>query len=275
MALPYVELPRTPGIPFYGLILLTGMVVGGAVIARLGKRFGVASGDAVLFAVVLGGGSFVAAHVFDVAWYQWDAAMARPQLWIQMTNGHSLFGALAISALLTWFWARARRLDLAAHADLAAMGILVTMLFGRVACALVHDHPGRQTDLPIGVDFPADRTFVGDPAFALEGTVRLHDLGLYELVLLLPLFAVACWLWRRELRPGLLAVILAIAYAGLRFPLDFLRHPSTEPTRAGMTAGQWGSIVLLLFAILALTRRTSPAATAAGPRAANRDAAPD
>src|SRR5262249_28719296 len=78
--------------------------------------------------------------------------------------------------------------------------------------------------------------------------------GLEELLLVIPLAVVGWVLVHRRLRAGMTAAILGVAYAGVRFALDFLRLPMTEPTYGGFTAGQWSSAVLAVVAAICAAR---------------------
>jgi prolipoprotein diacylglyceryltransferase len=128
------------------------------------------------------------------------------------------------------------------------------MAIARIGCALVHDHLGLATDSMFGVDFPAERVRWLLPEMS-GATVRLHDVGLEELLALLPLVAVAIVLAVRRPRAGTLAIFVALSYAILRFGLDYLRLPEAEPRHAMLTAGQWSCVVLALAAVIALVRR--------------------
>jgi len=265
MAIPYVSVNSwggSGGIQPYGIIVFLGLIAGGYAMVRAGKRFGIAVADTVGLAGILAGAAVVTSHLFDVAFYQWHDGARDPALWIRMFVGNSLFGALLGVAIALHLWARVRRLDLALHADLAAVGCIVAMTIGRIGCTLVHDHPGTPTDAPIGVDYPIEVVRYLYPEQPPGTTIRLHDLGLYELALLLPLVAAAFVLIRRRLRAGMTAAILAIAYACVRFPLDFLRGPSNDPRHAGLTAAQWGCLVMVAVAILAIRRLRSAGAIA-------------
>jgi phosphatidylglycerol:prolipoprotein diacylglycerol transferase len=191
----------------------------------------------------------------------------RPGGWFHVLDGTSLFGALVGVALVAVIVGAARKLAAASLADHLALACLVTMTIGRIGCALVHDHPGLATDSALGVDFPANRVVwllgpIHDP------TVRLHDVGLDELLALVPITAVAIALATRRVRPGTLAIFAALAYAAARFGLDYLRFPEIEPRHAGLTAGQWSCLLLAIIAIIALVRRSavrSASATHRGP----------
>lgn len=257
MALPWVEVggPRWPIQP-YGMFVLAGLVAGAAIAARCARRFAVPIGEVIGLAAVAAFAAAIAGHVFDVAWYQWDAAGRHPGLWFAVSNGHSLFGALLGVAVVGWLWTRARWLDGALYADLLAVGAAVALAIGRIGCALVHDHLGTPTTLPIGVDVPWRRVphLFLHQAVPTGDTIRLHDVGLYELAVAIVLAIAAGWWIRRRSRAGLVAARLAIAYAGARFALDFLRAPDVELTRAGLTAGQWSSIVMVAIAAIAIRR---------------------
>lgn len=267
MSLPYFAVHRIVGLQPYGLCVMAGLAAGAFTTVRQGRRFGIAAADlglvvpCALFAAVIGG------HVFDVAAYQWEAAREDSGLWLRMTSGQALFGALFAVAAVTALIGTARRIHLAALADVVALGCLVAMTFGRLGCALVHDHPGIATDSVFGVEFPADVLRWSGIEAPPGSTVRVHDLGLDELLVLLPITVAAFALVRRRLNAGMLAAIVSIAYAVPRFFLDFLRLPATEPVHAGLTVGQWCCIVTVALAVVALRHIARKARRSALPTA--------
>jgi len=236
----------------FGAIVLAGVTLGGLAMVGTARRYAIATGEALGLAGVLVLVGLIGAHVFDVLCYQ----RGEPGVWLRVLSGISLYGALIAVSATTAIWAQARRIELAGLADCVALGVLVAVVVGRIGCALVHDHPGVPTELPIGVDFP-NRVVAWLGLHGAGGTVRLHDCGLEELVALLPLGAIAWTLWRRRLRPGVVAVVIALGYAALRFALDFLRLPATEPSHAGLTAGQWASVAMAAVAAFAATTLTA------------------
>ncbi len=258
VALPYLQLPPLDigGIRAqpYGICMLAGLVAGTVTVVRQGRAFGIAPShlgiviSLGLLAAMTGG------HVLDVIAYHGDEQPRDPAVWLQMTNGQALFGALFAVAAVTALIARARQIHGAALADVVALGCLVALVLGRLGCALVHDHPGVPTDSVFGVEFPVEALHrVGiDPQVALT-TLRVHDVGLEELLVLLPITIAAFVLVRRRrLRAGMIAALGAIAYAVPRFGLDFLRLPSTEPLHGGLTTGQWCCLVTIVIAAIGL-----------------------
>ncbi len=233
----------------FGLIVVGGLVLGGFAMRHFANRLGLDRRDRSFLALILTGAAIVGAHLFDVAAYQLHDAGKDPTLWYRMLSGISLFGGLFGVGFTLVLFTKVRRLDLAVYADVVALGCLVAMTIGRVGCAYVHDHPGIPTTSMFGIQFP---TWVSSMNHLPEG-VRLHDVGLEELLLLVPLTATAYLLaYKARLRAGMLAAIVGIAYAGIRFALDFLRLPETEPLHGGFTAGQWGCVILVVVSIVGL-----------------------
>jgi phosphatidylglycerol:prolipoprotein diacylglycerol transferase len=254
-AIPYVSANIVfGGIQTYGCMMLLALAAAALTAVLTRRRFELGDTDVAILVPVAIAAAIVCGHVFDIVAYQWDAVGERPELWLHVLDGTSLFGALFGVALVAMTVGLVRGLALAPLADHVALACVVAMAIVRIGCALVHDHLGLATDSMFGVDFPAERVRWLLPEIR-GATVRLHDVGLEELLALLPLVAVAIVLAVRRPRAGTLAIFVALAYAILRFGLDYLRLPETEPRHAMLTAGQWGCVVLALAAIIALVRR--------------------
>ena len=256
-AFPYVTAPaRVAGFATYELILYAAIALGALAAIVVARRQAISVPEALGFAALCIAAGFCGAHALDVLLYQFDDARRDPSLWLELHKGLSLFGAIAGIAATTWLWSILAGRDLARLADTVVLGGVLALVVGRIGCALVHDHPGVPTSLPIGVDFPGTAAaWLGLPATG--GTIRLHDVGLEELALVLPLAALL-WGYRRRLRPGRTALLGALAYAPLRFALDSLRLPAMEPRIAALTAGQWGAVAMLAVAVIAAWRLRDP-----------------
>jgi phosphatidylglycerol:prolipoprotein diacylglycerol transferase len=260
MALPYIEPPRPIAgvVQFYALSLIGALAVGFVTVRYLAKRSKLPDVLALSFAMM--GVAWLGAHLFDVAFYQWDYARRDPTLWLELSRGISLFGAMIASAVLLIAWTSATKRDLARHADVFAVGWLAAMTIGRVGCALVHDHPGVPTDSPIGVDFPVNTArwaLTGSDSWHLytpADVIRMHDCGLEELLMMIPLTIVGFVMIHRQMRAGLVAAIVALVYAGARFSLDFLRSAVSDPRNVGLTPSQWCCIALAIVAAVGLSR---------------------
>ncbi len=166
-------------------------------------------------------GYFVS-HLVDVAlYYPEDLFDARVLL--DPRTRISSFGGIFGGGLVAVVIFRRRALPVWRYVDALAYGFIGGYVFGRAGCLAIHDHPGSVSDFFLAVP--------------IDG-VRRHDLGFYEMWLMLGLF-VAITLIARRGRPsdGLVIAVAATAYAPIRFLLDFLRI--TDATYAGLTPGQW------------------------------------
>jgi phosphatidylglycerol---prolipoprotein diacylglyceryl transferase len=196
---------------------------------------------------------FVGAHVFDVVAYQWDKLVEDPLLLFKIWSGISSYGGLiggSIGYALYVWW---KRLPPRLWADIAMVGMLPAFTIGRIGCTIVHDHPGSPTTSGFGFDYPA--TFTSNLGYATA--MRLHNLALYELIYLLPINALVLWLAFRKskrLPAGLLATLVGVLYAPVRFFLDYLRPTATDPRYASLTFAQWSSILTFGIAVYVAIR---------------------
>ena len=258
-ALPYFHVYRIAGVSSYGVLVLAGLALGIAATILPARRYQLPVGEIVALAGVLVAASLIGAHLLDVVANQRAEAAQDASLWWKLQIGISLFGALAAIAIVTPLWCRARKLPLAKVADCIALGWLVALVIGRIGCTLVHDHLGTPTRLPIGIADPTpDTSWTMYTPYADTVPHRLvHDLGFEELLVAIPL-ALVMWLVSRRLRAGMTAAITALAYAPIRFLLDFHRLPESDPRYASLTAAQWGCLVmtaLALYAVVPLRRK--------------------
>lgn len=135
------------------------------------------------------------------------------------------------------------------YLDCAAYGMAFAWIFGRMACAMAHDHPGRVTDSFFGIKFPkSDWPQWSTPeALALyptESYIPRFDLGFMEMLFAIVISAVFFFISRTKLtlRPGWYAANLVFWYAPYRLFLDSLRATDisgADPRNAiGLTPAQ-------------------------------------
>ncbi len=213
-----------------------------------------------LIAWVVGSG-FVLGHVLDTVFYYPERVIEDPLSLLRLWDGLSSFGGFvgaAVGALL-FRW----RHDLAVlpYAEAIGSSFPFAWVLGRAGCAVAHDHPGRPSDLWIAVQYPDGGRF---------------DLGLYEMLLTIPLAATFLWLRRRPRPMGFFLAVQLVAYAPLRFALDFLRIDEElvrseqiilpDPRYGGLTPAQWGCLAMLFFGAVGLWKVMERAA--GEPRAA-------
>jgi phosphatidylglycerol:prolipoprotein diacylglycerol transferase len=236
--LPYFELrvialPGGLSLAVFGSLVVLGVFAGVAFAERRARAVGLPVATlhgAIGWALVPG---FALAHLVallpDGGPHRAFGVGAALQFW----NGMSSFGGIAGAGLGLWLRFRHEPRVLLTVAEVLAPALVVGWPFGRLGCALVHDHVGRLSGFPLAIAFP--------------GGAR-HDLGLYELLytvaVLLPAALVLC---RKPRPPGTILAWLALLYAPARFLGDFLRAtdlPGSDPRYAGLTLAQLGCIAL-------------------------------
>jgi hypothetical protein len=165
-----------------------------------------------------------------------------------------------------------KRLDVRLMADITIVGLLPAFSIGRIGCTTVSDHVGAYVDPSkwysfLAVDYPRDFSHLSEHYPLIPGDIlRAWNLGLVELLYLVPVNLIVLWLAFRpsrskeapwtEGRPnaGLVTVLTGLLYAPVRFFLDFLRPEDSDPRYFGLTFAQWASILAFGVALYAATR---------------------
>ncbi|MCC7003067.1 MAG: prolipoprotein diacylglyceryl transferase [Gemmatimonadaceae bacterium] len=269
--IPYIEQPSVSIGPLtihaFGAIVAAAVYAGLAIGARRFTGLGLdrALGERLAWWAVVGG--FLGAHLFSVLFYFPQKVAANPLLLFKLWEDISSFGSILGGILGIWlfFRLRARSIDTLtrlAYLDVAAFVFPVSLMIGRIACSLAHDHPGTVTDFPLAVSLesaPARSYMEGVYADAGRGaelppldvlaTLGFHDLGWYEfLFLAATVVPTMLLLDRRSRRPGFFLAAFIVLYMPARFLLDYLRV--SDVRYAGLTPAQWGALVVL--AVLAV-----------------------
>lgn len=249
--LPYVELPSLGPVSPFGVFAMLGVIVATIACARHAERLGLDLERARRMFVHCAIGCVLGMHYLDLFLYQpgWHERPDAVWRFLNPFAGISSFGGIVGGTLGFVVFARKERGKRLRFAEVAALGIVVFLTFGRAGCASVHDHVGVASDFALAVDFPR----IGPH----------HDLGLYELALFaLVLLPVSVLMLRRPRREGLYVGFVAIAYAVPRFFLDFLRREVDNPRYLALTPAQWCSLASVVIGVALLVdarRRAAPA----------------
>lgn len=257
----------------WALLVCIGFVVGLEVARARGIRLGLDVRDIVdgaVFIVLMG---FAVAHVVTVVFYFpermmlpectagdlsacTEGVMSILRVWEGFSSTGGFIGAV-IGAFIFYKYIRPR--PALRHADVITYGFPFGWFFGRLGCSSVHDHIGSETTFPLAMDFDRGlKDFVwypGDP-YPYASGIR-HELGIYEasyMVLVMLLFYV---LGRKDRPPGFFLALFAIAYAPVRFVLDFLRNNDLSHQDARylqLTPAQYGMVVMFFAGIYMLSR---------------------
>jgi phosphatidylglycerol:prolipoprotein diacylglycerol transferase len=246
---PYIDLPTTLGpINLFGILLAIGVLFGSWMARKYCERNGLDEETLRWFGIRLIVWGFIGSFVLNTVFYEWDAFVHDP--WdVTKKLGISSYGAMVVSSIAFMVYTHIKKLDRRKWADMAAWGAAGGWLFGRLGCAVVHDHVGSKTDFALAVDFPPRRF----PFEKVPTTIRAHDLGLYEFFLWCVILVVLVLLERwKGRRPGFLMGVMAVIYSVPRFLFEFLRPEITDPRYGGLTFAQWSAIAMFLVGLYLL-----------------------
>lgn len=250
--LPYIDIPQKFGpVSTFGLLLVAGLLFAGALTRRYATRNGEDLDTLAWLTTRVVAWGFFGALALDIAFYEPSAFLADPWGTIKKLGISSYGGGLA-GALAFIFYAGRKGLDRRRWGDLLAYGVAGGYLFGRLGCAVAHDHLGRKTDFALGVNVPPGRY----PFDRADHVIRAHDLGLYEFFVWIVIVAALLVLERwRGRRPGFLVGFMAVVYSPPRFFLEFLRLDSSDPRYGGLTFAQWASIAIFIAGMYLLFKK--------------------
>lgn len=256
--LPYLELPQLhlplgQKIDIFGVLSTIGVGTGAVLAARAARKYSPGDDEplkgVVTWAVMFGlyGGHFL--HLFG--YHPEELTLKDPFLLLRFWEGLSSMGGVLGALVGIFVYFRRIGQPVTPYLDALALGAAPGWAIARFGCFLVHDHKGVKTDFPLAVDFP------GGPR---------HDLGLYDMFVLLALTAVLYLVARTRPRQGRLMGLLAVGYSACRFFLDFLRASDlsyVDRRYAGLTPAQF--IVVGLFGVgVWLLTRSAPEAVVPG-----------
>jgi phosphatidylglycerol---prolipoprotein diacylglyceryl transferase len=272
-AIPYLQLPELTIIPQgffgggfpsgafsikpFGTLVAIGVYVGSFLTTRQGKRLGLDERVLTSFAAWVVGFGFLGGHMLDVIFYYPGQVLRDPLSLFRIWEGLSSFGGFSGAVIGGFLWRWRYKAQILPYADVIASSFPVGWVFGRTGCSVAHDHPGLASNAWFAVQYPGGGRF---------------DLGLYEMLLTIPLALAFLWL-RSNPRPwGFYVGAIAIAYAPVRFALDFLRvqEPIVEhsglvatvdPRYAGLTPAQWACFGLLALGVYFFARALHGAGT--------------
>ena len=275
LMVPYIHVPDLhlgplPLHPF-GILVATGVLVGTSITNRRARTLGYDLVELNSFITWMLVSAFVLSHVLDSIFYHWDEVVRHPWSVFMLWEGLSSFGGFAgsVVGLVAWkylivdeghLWPRRRAqpLPILPFADLVLSVFPIGWMFGRAGCSTVHDHPGARTtaDTFLAVAYPLRPGEGSVTKFGFIEFIHGHDprfdLGFLELLFTIVLAASFALTWRRRLPLGSYVIASGLAYAPIRFAMDFLRVPEREggDTRyAALTPAQWSCMVLFAYAV--------------------------
>jgi len=270
----------------FGLMMFLSFIAGAWATGRQLERYNL---ERELIWDMLAGiaiGGILGAKIYYLLLHLDDVA-ANPAGEIFSRGGLVWYGGL-IGGVLAYYWQIKRRgLPVAPMFDATAPALFLAIAVGRMGCFLVGDDYGRPTDGWYGVAFPegAPASTAGYfrsigvevPAGLPDNAVlAVHPTQLYEIALVLPLFALLWHLGRKAMAPGRLFALFLGLYGVERFLIEFVRAKD-DRILFGLSTSQGVSILLVIAAIVIWYRQANvppfhakPAPAAKGKGAAAR-----
>jgi phosphatidylglycerol:prolipoprotein diacylglycerol transferase len=261
---PFFQLGSLGPIESFGVIVAAGVLIGAALLRRYAEWHGVDDEHIRGLTGWITVSGFLGAHLFDVLAYQWKDLVKDPILLVKIWAGISSYGGFlggAIGFALYVWW---KRLPVRLMADIALVGLLPAFSIGRIGCTSVSDHVGAAVADPgawysfLAMEYPRSAATNSNVAHLFQqrpdagSHILAWNLGLVELVYLIPVNALVLWLAFRPVKTppsggrlpaGFIAVLVGILYAPVRFFLDYLRPETSDPRHFGLTFAQWSSIL--------------------------------
>ncbi|MBN1562610.1 MAG: prolipoprotein diacylglyceryl transferase [Anaerolineae bacterium] len=249
---------------WYGLIIVTGVLLAAALVAWLAKRDKDKDPDhvwdALIWIVVL---AVIGARVWHVlfpsvssveagrtaAWYLTHPFDLHDGIFVVWSGGLSIFGAVIGGALGIILYARRHKLDMLSWLDMAAISVPLGQAVGRWGNYVNEELYGKPTDLPWGIT-------VNHPPAKYANATHFHPLFLYESLWNLLACAVLVTIWLRyrdRFKKGDFVLLYMIAYGIIRFLLEFLRIEIT--TSGGVNVSQAVSAAAVIVGLILLMMR--------------------
>jgi len=263
----------------FGLLVALGVIIGIRLATARSVRVGLDPASMTSFITCILVGGFVAAHVLDSIFYHPHEVLTRPWTLLVLWGGLSSFGGFigATAGAFAWKYyttrpafelgsvafhlpkRRDRPVTLMRYVDVVIAVFPVAWIFGRAGCAVVHDHPGARaaSNSWLSVAYGAGPSSSFGPLQLRFGVEPRYDLGRLEMLFASVLAAAFAATWRRDSSRGWYVVAASVAYAPVRFALDFLRvgDPEGGDLRyASLTPAQWACIGLFGFGIWVAAR---------------------
>jgi phosphatidylglycerol:prolipoprotein diacylglycerol transferase len=287
VAMPHFQLGSLDvGIPIqsFGVIVAAGVLIGAALLRRYAEWHGVSDEHirGILGWITITG--FLGAHWFDVLAYEphklnESIASWPPSKWpvlLRIWDGISSYGGFVGGAIGFAIYVWWKRLPVRLMADISIVGLLPAFSIGRIGCTVVSDHVGSVVDKAqwyagLAMNYPRDinlevvrkaleqRDAYGKPLYPDDGTgtIAMWNLGLIELLYLIPVNALILWFafrGKKRMPAGFLVVLTGVLYAPVRFFMDYLRPVETDARHMGLTFAQWCSIAAFGVSVYAASR---------------------
>ncbi len=252
----------------HGIGIAVGFLLGAQLMSRRAKRFGgPAEADiwnalfyALIGAIVGARVGYVLGHFSEVT-EGGDDLLGILRIW---EGGISLIGGITGAVLFALPYMFRKKMGFWRTMDLAAPGLALGIVIGRIGDLVIGDHLGEPTNFALGwlcagegSEAPVDAEVYlqalaeGQPPSLGCYDLVLHQTALYDLFSTLLLLGVLLFMGRKVRPTGLLIVTFTIWYATMRVITDFLR---VDKRYFGLTGSQLMAIAVGVVCLYLLAR---------------------
>jgi len=252
----------------FGLMMFAAFIVGGWVLTRQFRRYGLSddAASSIVMAAALGG--IAGAKIYyAILFRDWHLLFDRAGL---VWYGGLIGGFLGCSAYLLL-----KKIDYFTAADAAAPALAIGYALGRIGCFLVGDDYGRPTNSWIGIAFPKGsppttaeslRQFGVhvDPSIPPDQILRVHPTQIYESLSSFAMFAILMYASRRPHPKGRIFGLFLILMGIERFLVEIVRAKDDRFFGPFTVAQLISVLIFVIGAVLVLRTRSADYAEVRG-----------
>jgi phosphatidylglycerol---prolipoprotein diacylglyceryl transferase len=252
----------------HGIGIAVGYLAGAQLMVRRARKYGGPDENdiwnalfwALLGAIVGARMGYIFGHLSEVT-DGGDDLLGILRVW---EGGISLIGGITGAVLFALPYMIKKKMGFWRTVDLAAPGLALGIVIGRIGDLMIGDHLGKPTDFPLGWLCLGSN---GDPAQAAEVyrqaldagnppslgcfDLTLHQTALYDFFSTLVLLCVLLYVGKVARRPGFLVLVFTAWYGTMRVITDFLR---VDRRYLGLTGSQLMSLMVVIASLYLLAR---------------------
>jgi phosphatidylglycerol:prolipoprotein diacylglycerol transferase len=180
-------------------------------------------------------------------------------------GGISLIGGITGAILISLPYMFRKKMGFWRTMDLAAPGLALGIVIGRIGDLMIGDHLGKPTDFALGWHCLGEQGGIppidasqylnalkaGSPPSLGCYDLTLHQTALYDFFSTLLLLGVLLWVGKKVRKPGFMIILFTIWYASMRVITDFLR---VDRRYLGLTGSQIMSLLVGVSCLYMLAR---------------------
>ena len=251
----------------HGIGIAIGYLAGAQLMVRRARKYGGPDENdiwntlfwALIGAIIGARLGYVFGHFSDLT--EADGFIGIFKVW---EGGISLIGGITGAVLLALPYMIRKKMGFWRTVDLAAPGLALGIVIGRIGDLMIGDHLGKPTDFALGwhclgssgsPPAPAQEYLsqldAGNPPSLGCFDLTLHQTALYDFFSTILLLVVLLWLGKKLRRPGFMVLVFTAWYGTMRVITDFLR---VDRRYLGLTGSQIMSLLVVATSLYLLAR---------------------